>query len=121
MRDDLQRRLEHSGRFGEAEDIDVVPTRINDFGEGEYEARFTYPRHHPTTGQEDFLVRLKRALEDELPGAWVAAFTVSSRLDDANEVAVTFDYLLPPGAEEPAGAARSSPEGPVAEELRRTA
>lgn len=121
MRDDLQRRLEHSGRFGEAEEIDVVPTRINDFGEGEYEARFTYPRHHPTTGEEDFLVRLKRALEDELPGAWVAAFTVSSRLDDANEVAVTFDYLLPPGAEEPAGPTRSSPEGGGAPELRRTA
>jgi hypothetical protein len=121
MRDDLQRRLEHSGRFGEAEEIDVVPTRINDFGEGEYEARFTYPRHHPTTGEENFLVRLKRALEDELPGAWVAAFTVSSRLDDANEVAVTFDYLLPPGAEGPAGAARSSPEGGRDPGLRRTA
>lgn len=121
MRDDLQRRLEHSGRFGEAEEIDVVPTRINDFGEGEYEARFTYPRHHPTTGEENFLVRLKRALEDELPGAWVAAFTVSSRLDDANQVAVTFDYLLPPGTEAPAGPSRQAPDGSASGELRRSA
>lgn len=121
MRDDLQRRLERSDRFGEAEDIDVVPTRINDYGEGEYEARFTFPRHHPTTGEEDFLVRLKRALEDELPGAWVAAFTVSSRLDDANEVAVTFDYLLPPGAEAPGGPSRSEPDGTGTGELRRSA
>lgn len=105
MRDDLERRLERSGRFSDAEDIDVVPTRVNAYGEGEYEARFTYPGEHPTTGEKDFLVRLKRSLEDELPGAWVAAFTVSSRLDDANEVAVTFDYLLPPGSEEVARSA----------------
>lgn len=121
MRDDLQRRLEHSGRFGEAEAIDVVPTRINDFGEGEYEARFTYPRDHPTTGEENFLVRLKRALEDELPGAWVAAFTVSSRLDDANQVSVTFDYLLPPGAEAPGGPSHRAPDGAGSSELRRSA
>lgn len=100
MRQDLERRLEGSHHFIDASDIDVVPTRVNDFGEGEYEARFTYPRDHPATGDPDFLVRLKRAVEDVLPGAWVAAFTVSSRLDDANQVAVTFDYLLPPGAEE---------------------
>lgn len=96
MREDLQERLERSGRFGDARTIEVVPTRVDAFGEGEYEARFTYPRDHPTTGQEDFLVRLKRSLEEVLPGAWVASFTISSRLDDANEVAVTFDYLLPP-------------------------
>ena len=110
MRDDLERRLERSHHFIDVVDIDVVPTRVNAFGEGEYEARFTYPREHPTTGEPDFLVRLKRSLEDVLPGAWVAAFTVSSRLDAANEVAVTFDYLLPPGAGD---------EG--AEEMRRTA
>lgn len=96
MRDDIECRLERSNRFGDAAAIEVVPTEVNAYGEGEYEARFTYPRDHPTTGQEDFLVGLKRALEDVLPGAWVASFTVASRLDEANEVAVTFDYLVPP-------------------------
>lgn len=99
MREDIERRLERSGRFGDAADIEVVPNEVNAFGEGEYEARFRYPREHPTTGEKNFLVRLKRSLEDALPGAWVAAFTVSSLIDDANEVAVTFDYLLPPGEE----------------------
>lgn len=108
MREDLERRLRGSDRFADAADIDVVPNRVNAFGEGEYEARFSYPAEYDATADEDFLARLKRALEDELAGAWVAAFTLPSRLDGANEVAVTFDYLLPPGAGESEELARTA-------------
>lgn len=93
LHEDLERRLERSGRFDDAARIEVAAVRVNDFGEGEYEARFVYPRDYDATAEEDFLVRLKRSLEDELPRAWVAAFTVSSRREGSNAVEVTFDYL----------------------------
>lgn len=101
VNEDLEHRLEQSGRFDDASRIHVAAVRVNDFGEGEYEVRFAYPPGYDATGDEDFLLRLKRRLEDVLPRAWVAAFAISSRMEDGNEVTVTFDYL-PRGAVIPA-------------------
>lgn len=93
MERELKHRLERSGRFDDASELEVAAVQVNDFGEGEYEARFAYPPGHRATADEEFLQDLKRELEDVLPRAWVAAFTISSDLRDANEVTVVFDYL----------------------------
>lgn len=90
---DMERRLERSGRFEEADGLEVAAVQVNDFGEGEYEARFRYPSACPATEDAAYLADLRRRIEDVLPRAWVAAFTVSSPRRDAGDVAVTFDYL----------------------------
>lgn len=90
---DLRRKLARSGRFDEATAVEVDAVQVNDYGEGEYEARFAFPRGFTATGEADFLLRVKQAVEDVLPRAWVVAFTVSSDREEANEVVVTFDYL----------------------------
>lgn len=90
---DLERRLQAAGRFDEAAGIRVAAVQVNDFGEGEYEARFRYDGGAPGEEDEGYLAGLKRRIEDVLPRAWVAAFGLSSRTSDVHEVTVTFDYL----------------------------
>ncbi|MFW6192197.1 MAG: hypothetical protein ACOC83_01820 [Gemmatimonadota bacterium] len=90
---ELEHRLHRSGRFGEAADVEVSAVRVNDFGEGEYEARFRYAGSDPAAEDDAYLADLKRRVEDVLPRAWVAAFSVSPGRNGSGEVAVTFDYL----------------------------
>lgn len=93
---DLERRLVASGRF-EAGDIEVAAVQVNDFGEGEYEVRFSYGPGSAATEDGSHLARLRRRIEDVLPRAWVAEFAVEGRPGEAREVTVTLDYL-PEGA-----------------------
>lgn len=93
----MERRLTRSGRFEEAAGVEVSAVRVNDFGEGEYEARFRYPSACPADEDEAYLADLRRRVEDVLPRAWVAAFSVASRRRGGGEVTVTYDYL-PEGA-----------------------
>lgn len=97
MQADLEERLESSGRFADAVEIDVCEVRVDAFGEGEYEARLRYPPDSETPRARDYLAELRHDLEGVLPRAWVVAFRVSSRRDEANRVVVTFDYV-PEGA-----------------------
>lgn len=90
---DLERRLDRSGRFEEAAAVEVSAVQVNDFGLGEYEVFFRYPSACPADEDEAYLADLKRRIEDVLPRAWVAAFTVSSGKQGDGEVSVTFDYL----------------------------
>lgn len=93
METDLQRKLARSGRFDDAAEIEVAAIEVNDFGEGEYEARLAYPPGSAATSEAGHLFRLKHALEEALPRAWVVAFTVDSHAAAGDEVQVTFDYL----------------------------
>lgn len=93
LEQEMERRLERSGRFEEAAGVEVSAVRVNDFGEGEYEARFRFPSACPADEDGAYLADLKRRIEDVLPRAWVAAFGVDTRKQGGGEVSVTFDYL----------------------------
>lgn len=95
LEQEMERRLDRSGRFDEAAGVEVSAVRVNDFGEGEYEARFRFPSACPADEDEAYLADLKRRIEDVLPRAWVAAFAVDTRNQNqgGGEVSVTFDYL----------------------------
>lgn len=96
MLEEVQRRLRSEDRFKGATEIDVVAVRVNAYGEGEYEVRFSYPPDYEVAKNPKFLALLKRDIEETLPRAWVVAFAVSSNRDETRRVSVTFDYAPQP-------------------------